>query len=66
MNVAVILPQDNIVLYGHRNLQNLLQVMVLEMLLQHSYNLCEHHMSIVVWTQGASHMTVTACLLAEH
>jgi hypothetical protein len=23
-------------------------------------------MSIVVWTQGASHMTVTACLLAEH
>ena len=50
MNIAVIFPQDNIVSYGHRNLQNLLQAMVLEMLLQHSYYLCEHHMSIVVWT----------------
>ena len=48
MKVAVFFPQDNIVIYGHCNLQNLPQALVLEMLLQHSYNLCEHHMSIIV------------------
>jgi hypothetical protein len=50
MKVAVIFPQDNILSYGHRNLQNLLQAMVLEMLLQHTFYLYEHHMSIVGWT----------------
>jgi len=48
MKVAVIFSQDNIVSYCHRNLQNLLQAMVLEMLPQHSYCLYEHYMSIVV------------------